>query len=297
MSSPANEPGHFKRPAEFAPADRAASKPALSLAAVSGWTAALARSIVIETPGESMAELAAGLTSLVPRVHVVSGFFRRNTAPLAFTQDRTESEQKWDRNYLMGAYLLDPLYEQFMKRDSNAVLSPREIFPRDFQSREFYQSYYRPYGWRDKISFLVYTRPDVAAFVTLARQVDEPSFTSRELQILRAVLPGVEQVAERVWSQLGHQDAARDRESFRLHRVFSEAYHAFGKAALSSREREVAQLLLKGLAPKSVGKVLNIAPGTVRNHIKHIYTKLNVRSQAALLALFFETLERAADGV
>ena len=36
--------------------------------------------------------------------------------------------------------------------------------------------------------------------------------------------------------------------------------------------------------------MLDIAPGTVRNHIKSIYAKLGVRSQAELLAAFFDAL-------
>jgi DNA-binding CsgD family transcriptional regulator len=40
--------------------------------------------------------------------------------------------------------------------------------------------------------------------------------------------------------------------------------------------------------------MLGISPGTVRNHVKRIYAKLQVRSHAALLAAFFERLEQAA---
>ena len=242
-----------------------------------------------------MDALALGLRSLVPRVHVFSGYFRRNAAPILWNERAHERDREWDRHYLLGAYLLDPLYEQFLRRDTSVTLSPKDMYPADFTNRDFYRAHYLPYGWRDKVSYLVYARPDVAVFVTLARHIDEPPFSAGEVKTLHAVLPAVEQVAVRVWSQRSGSLTSLDKESIRLHRAFNNAYSSFGREAkLSAREREVTRLLLRGLPPKSVCAALRIAPGTVRNHIKHIYIKLDVRSQAALLALFFQTLEQAA---
>jgi DNA-binding CsgD family transcriptional regulator len=237
-----------------------------------------------------MTRLAEGLTSLVPLVHVYFGFFRRNNVPILSTPDRAD----WDQNYLTGAYLLDPLYEQFLRRDTSVVLAPRDMFLADFRTKDFYRRLYEPYGWRDKISFLAYVRPDLAGFVTLARRIDEPAFTTREHALLRTLLPGVESAIIRLWGLLGHGEASEQASSERLHRVLQAAYETFGSGYLSAREREVTRLLLKGLAPKEIGKLLQISPGTVRNHVKHIYLKMNVRSQASLLAAFFAKLEEAA---
>lgn len=56
---------------------------------------------------------------------------------------------------------------------------------------------------------------------------------------------------------------------------------------LSAREREVLQLLSKGLTNKKIGNDLNIAENTVKNHIKSILEKLHLtnRVQAATYAL------------
>ena len=48
---------------------------------------------------------------------------------------------------------------------------------------------------------------------------------------------------------------------------------------LSSREIEVLGLLAQGAANKEISECLFIAPGTVKNHIGSIYTKLNVHSR------------------
>lgn len=52
---------------------------------------------------------------------------------------------------------------------------------------------------------------------------------------------------------------------------------------LSKREREVLEELLAHLRPPQIAKRLHISPHTVRNHLKSIYAKIGVHSQAELL--------------
>jgi DNA-binding NarL/FixJ family response regulator len=55
---------------------------------------------------------------------------------------------------------------------------------------------------------------------------------------------------------------------------------------LSSREREVLELLAAGLTSSAIAQRLVVAPKTVNNHLSSIFTKLGVanRTEAALLA-------------
>jgi DNA-binding NarL/FixJ family response regulator len=56
---------------------------------------------------------------------------------------------------------------------------------------------------------------------------------------------------------------------------------------LSEREREVLQLMAKGLSNRQIAEQLFLSEGTVRNYVSSIFTKLNVsdRTQAALVAI------------
>lgn len=52
---------------------------------------------------------------------------------------------------------------------------------------------------------------------------------------------------------------------------------------LTDRELEVAQLIMEGYLTKQVALALHIAIGTVRNHVKNIYQKLEVHSRVQLI--------------
>ena len=63
--------------------------------------------------------------------------------------------------------------------------------------------------------------------------------------------------------------------------------HKNDKYAISRREKEILQLLVDGLDNQSIANQLFISIQTVRNHIRHIYEKLQVhsKSQAVVKAL------------
>lgn len=56
---------------------------------------------------------------------------------------------------------------------------------------------------------------------------------------------------------------------------------------LSAREKEVLELLSKGLLYKEIGDKLKIATGTVRQHIHKIYEKLHVQNRTEALNKYY----------
>ena len=58
-------------------------------------------------------------------------------------------------------------------------------------------------------------------------------------------------------------------------------------ASLTDREREILDLIAKGLSNKLIARELDITEGTVKVHVKHLLRKLNLRSrvEAAVWAL------------
>jgi DNA-binding NarL/FixJ family response regulator len=69
--------------------------------------------------------------------------------------------------------------------------------------------------------------------------------------------------------------------------VFHKESAAEEENQLSSREKEVLQLLVEGHSHKAIAERLFISPHTVRTHLKNIYEKLHVhsKSEAAVKAV------------
>jgi DNA-binding CsgD family transcriptional regulator len=57
---------------------------------------------------------------------------------------------------------------------------------------------------------------------------------------------------------------------------------------LTGRELEIAELLIRGYSAKEIAQSIAVSPGTVRTHMKNLYPKLDVTSQARLCARFYE---------
>ena len=62
--------------------------------------------------------------------------------------------------------------------------------------------------------------------------------------------------------------------------------------SLTRREEEVLVLLLRGLSTPEIERELCISNGTARNHIQHVYKKLNVHSREELQARMAQEPQR-----
>nr|WP_296071468.1 response regulator transcription factor [uncultured Actinoplanes sp.] len=62
-----------------------------------------------------------------------------------------------------------------------------------------------------------------------------------------------------------------------------------GLSALTDREREVLTLVARGLSNAEVGERLTVGQTTVKTHIGHLLTKLDVRTRAQLVMIAYES--------
>jgi DNA-binding NarL/FixJ family response regulator len=66
-----------------------------------------------------------------------------------------------------------------------------------------------------------------------------------------------------------------------------EASSADDIGALSNREKEILELLSKGMLYKEIANNLYISPETVRKHVYHIYEKLHVNNRVEAVNKYF----------
>jgi DNA-binding NarL/FixJ family response regulator len=110
----------------------------------------------------------------------------------------------------------------------------------------------------------------------------------RELEAVRAYASELEVSASVMEARLGRiADVLRDAGVVKLHAhpgLSPEISARIGE--MSRRELEVLQLLLSSRRVSSIARELSISAYTVRNHLRAVFRKLDVHSQAELLELF-----------
>jgi two-component system, NarL family, nitrate/nitrite response regulator NarL len=62
---------------------------------------------------------------------------------------------------------------------------------------------------------------------------------------------------------------------------------------LTDRERQIMALVCEGLSNKEIGRRLNIADGTIKVHLHHVYQKLEISNRTVLAALALSHNESA----
>lgn len=60
------------------------------------------------------------------------------------------------------------------------------------------------------------------------------------------------------------------------------------RAVLTDRERQIMRLVSEGLSNKQIGRRLNVADGTIKVHLHHVFQKLEISNRTALAALVIE---------
>jgi DNA-binding CsgD family transcriptional regulator len=194
--------------------------------------------------------------------------------------------------YHDGPYLLDPFYNRFLAGTTEGCFRLSELAPEGFLRSEDFSSYYRHLEIGDELGLLTALGAGSAAHVSLTRQRGRTRFTSRDAAWLLAVAPLAREAIRRM-----NEGAAPTRaDPAAFHEGLRRAYERFGTSVLTEREREVVHLLLQGNSAKAIARALTISPDTARNHLKRIYPKLEVSSQAELFALFFRALEQVEPG-
>lgn len=69
-----------------------------------------------------------------------------------------------------------------------------------------------------------------------------------------------------------------------------DAVAAFGDGRLTARERQIVKLILEGYPNETIAKRLGVAKGTIKNHRKRLYYKLDITSERELFTMFLSSL-------
>jgi len=279
---------------------------AKSSGSAGGDTAAWYQEIagIIENPVcEDLPErLVRALGYLVPFEMAAVFVYRGRSRPLVIYDNFDPGEaKKGITTYIENTYVVNPFYQASLRGLPDGVYRIRDLMPDDFYTSGTQDAYrvqprateeigYITEHWPvglEEIDISSTLAPKVVAELSVYRALGKRGFDDGELARIAAAVPLIRALLRRYWTAFG---SAGNRAAPPDTRV-DEAFANFGAAVLTGREREVAQLILRGHSSESICFNLGISLGTVKTHRKNAYAKLEISSQSELLSLFLHSLQ------
>lgn len=192
--------------------------------------------------------------------------------------------------YVSGPYILDPFYNTTMDPLATGVRRLRDMAPDQFHKSEYYRRHYKLTGIRDEVGIIC--RPDgwTGVVISFTRPVAAPAFGRPDIAAIRACVPVIQTLAERHWRQSASAAMPAGWDVELARDPIGEPLNRMTDGILTPREIEITSLVLQGHSSGSISRCLSIATGTVKNHRKNIYQKLDVSSQSELFAMFIQQL-------
>lgn len=159
-------------------------------------------------------------------------------------------------------------------RDLDAVRMSDVIGRRQYQELSIYQEYFRPNGIDHAIDLRL-ARPRRYRSFILFRRPGASDFSERDRGVLELLRPHL--------YRLEAQAALRRRLAETLRDLNGDADRSVYRD-LTSREREIVELVAEGKTNAEIAAILWVAPSTVKKHLEHVYAKIGVGRRAAVAA-------------
>jgi DNA-binding CsgD family transcriptional regulator len=192
--------------------------------------------------------------------------------------------------YINGLYLLDPFYIAATVGQRRGMFSMREVVPPGFEESEYFRIYYQTVGVIEDARYLIEIAPRRHVEVYLEREPPLGGYASQELERLRAIEPLVRTCVQKHWAWRGISASVHSNSRTPLGQGVRSVIANLGGAVLTAREIDIVELAIKGHSSKSIAHSLEISEGTVINHKRNVYSKLQISSQSQLFHVFLQAL-------
>jgi len=253
------------------------------------WNHGIATAINAVGGADFFTRLLATLGDQVPHVYPQIWLYHRDLPPRILYHEIPQHAValQIDR-YLEGPYREDPFYQISMSSPRSSIYRLGRLTGGTFEESKYYRDYYGETGTCDEVIFL--TKLDDGSVVNfcIMRLNEQSPFSEAEYDVLYSL---AETVAALIQEHC-HRDEFASTNLLQpgLDAQIDLAFKTFGSEFVSSREREVLELMLRGYGADTSAERLTISLETVRRHRKTIYKKLDVSCQADLFSLFINTM-------
>lgn len=216
--------------------------------------------------------------------------FQRDAAPLRIYDNLPRAHERATSQYFAGVYLLDPLYNMFVEGCDAGAYRLSDHLPDSFEDSDYFKQYYGSIGLIDECAVFVYLNEDSALVLSLGRRGHDAARETTDIGFLKDFRPCLEALCVQKWRPT--LPLTRGLSNAGGETLLAEAFNRFGHEVLSDREREVAIMSLRGHSVKSVARMLDISPETVKIYRKRLYQKLHVGNQSELFFEFIQFVSR-----
>ncbi|NHB61448.1 helix-turn-helix transcriptional regulator [Photorhabdus sp. RW14-46] len=201
--------------------------------------------------------------------------FEQGSSPRCLSKTEKKNSDAINQIYQQGAYLQDPFYQALIDGADTDLFTLRELVPSGFYHTDYYLNFYRKTGWQDETGVLLKLSPQRQLGLFFGKE-NQPFFIQKpHWENLKTALEIIRSVARL------HDDMTQQPPAAEMVCLDTQTRYA-----LTPRECEIVELILQGKGSPQIAEKLFISTGTVKNHRKNIYQKLQIRSQAELFSLF-----------
>ena len=194
--------------------------------------------------------------------------------------------------YCDRTYLFDPFFQFRSFPPTGAVYHLSEIAPDRFFTSKYYLEYYRKTGLCDEIGLLAPLPNGSVAHLSVSRLEESGTYKRREIQCLKHYAPILLELLTQHHAALHYQHIIGvDKKQFSPlpDLIRAQALELFD-VRLTTRESQIAALVLQGHSNRSAALTLGIARETNKVHRRNLYRKLSISSQGELFALLTHLL-------
>ncbi|WP_136065315.1 helix-turn-helix transcriptional regulator [Modicisalibacter radicis] len=182
-----------------------------------------------------------------------------------------------ERAYRTEYGALDPLNpERFADSDETVVTLDSRMAPHFLRQTLYYQEFMVPHNHRYVADMFFRREGRIIAGLTVLREASMGDFLPEELALLRKVQPFIE------FSLNASYLPQRDRERKGM----------AAKYALTDRELDVLECVLRGSGNKEIASQLSLGLATVKTHLHHIFRKTGAGRRSELIAKLMSDLNR-----
>jgi DNA-binding CsgD family transcriptional regulator len=165
---------------------------------------------------------------------------------------------------------LDPLNPRLHASSESRVLSYCKVVEQDPSGSRFIEEFLEHHGLGDAVEMFFRTGGAIFAGISLFRG-DQPGFSEADIDLLHRMHPFFEYTLQNIFVPY------RELERTRLAEDYS----------LTPRETDIVDLIRSGASNKHIARILGISLGTVKAHLVHIFSKVDVKNRTELVSVLF----------